>query len=532
MALPRLRAPQIHQGLLAVPPLSEALALLRGNQALWSAARLDVLGRSLAELRIQAGSEIAAAAHAYLSSLDLSPPVLDPGRPLIMTGHQPELFHPGVWVKNFAAWHLARAAGGAALNLIVDNDLAKSTAVQVPVRDGDTARLVSVPYDHHGGPRPYEELPVRDPDRFARFPAEVEPLTRGWGFTPILPRFWERAVRLRERTPLLGDRLAGARRHWEEQWGYRNAEVPVSRLCRTAAFAWFACHLLADLPRFRQVHNEELLRYRRLHGIRSRRHPVPDLALQDDRLEAPFWVWRAGEPRRDRLFVRRTAAELELHDRQGVIARLPRPERQAALAVEAWQQLERGGIKVRTRALTTTLYARLFLADLFLHGIGGGRYDELTDGLLRGFYGIEPPAYLVLSATLYLPLPAPPAPEPPLPALRRRLRDLWYNPDRHLPAAEAGSDGTADLVRRKHDLIGRQPETPADRRQRFRALRDLNERLRTRIEPELERWRRRESEAETWALAQPVLRSREYAFCLFPEEELLALVERVRAGVS
>ena len=40
----------------------------------------------------------------------------------VVTGHQPELCHPGVWVKNFALNHLAKETGLVPLNLIVDND--------------------------------------------------------------------------------------------------------------------------------------------------------------------------------------------------------------------------------------------------------------------------------------------------------------------------------------------------------------------------------------------------------------------------
>ena len=56
-------------------------------------------------------------------------------------------------------------------------------------------------------------------------------------------------------------------------------------------------------------------------------------------------------------------------------------------------------------ALVNTLYCRLFLGEYFLHGIGGGKYDEVTDALAQAFYGVEPPAYGVLTATLLLPLP-------------------------------------------------------------------------------------------------------------------------------
>ena len=66
---------------------------------------------------------------------------------------------------------------------------------------------------------------------------------------------------------------------------------------------------------------------------------------------------------------------------------------------------------LRPRALTLTLFARLCLGDFFIHGIGGGKYDEVTDAIIRDYFGIEPPAYQVLSATLHLPLPAFPSTE-------------------------------------------------------------------------------------------------------------------------
>ena len=80
---------------------------------------------------------------------------------------------------------------------------------------------------------------------------------------------------------------------WRRAWGVRNLEVPLSTVCETEAFLWFAAHLLAHLPRFQQIHNDALARYRSLYGIRSRHHPVPALGRDGDWREAPFWVWRA-----------------------------------------------------------------------------------------------------------------------------------------------------------------------------------------------------------------------------------------------
>ena len=46
----------------------------------------------------------------------------------------------------------------------------------------------------------------------------------------------------------------------------------------------------------------------------------------------------------------------------------------------------------------------LVLGDLFIHGIGGGNYDRVTDTIVERFFGRAPPHFLVLSATLHLPI--------------------------------------------------------------------------------------------------------------------------------
>src|SRR3989442_2128465 len=89
------------------------------------------------------------------------------------------------------------------------------------------------------------------------------------------------------------------------------------------------------------------------------------------------------------------------------------------------------GLPIRPRALTLTAFTRLCLADLFVHGVGGGRYDRVTDAVIREYFGLEPPAYAVTTATMHLPLQGYDAGEERQ-ALRRRLLELQHNPDRGL----------------------------------------------------------------------------------------------------
>ena len=105
-------------------------------------------------------------------------------------------------------------------------------------------------------------------------------------------------------TGRLGLRLALARHEIEASWGVCNLEIPSSQVCQTEGFLWFACHLLAQLPRFQEIHNQALAQYRGLYGIRSKNHPVAALAVAGRLARAPFWVWRRGQPRRRPLLVR------------------------------------------------------------------------------------------------------------------------------------------------------------------------------------------------------------------------------------
>ena len=261
--MPAYRAPQADKAILADPPRDEWPRLAEENRRRLNAADVIVGGMPLRELRQLARSDI----------------VPSRSGPLLLSGHQPELSHPGVWVKNFALNGLARQLGGTPLNLIVDNDTLKSAALRVPTwvgRNPGTVRLQSVPFDTAGGERPYESRRVHDADLFRTFADRVVPLWRNWGFEPLLPRAW--ACVLGHRAATIGEKFTAARRCFEGEWGCRNTELPVSRLARTAAFSRFVGHILDDLPRFRTSYNAAVNEYRIKNGIRGRDHPVPDLA--------------------------------------------------------------------------------------------------------------------------------------------------------------------------------------------------------------------------------------------------------------
>jgi len=515
-SLPRLKAPRDHGAILAHPPLTEVGSLLAANAARLESAAVALQGRPLCDLRRLAHSETIAAARAYLS--DAGEPVPDfIGDAIILAGHQPELFHPGVWIKNFALQSLAKKHRAVPLNLVIDNDAVKATALRVPY---DT-QLAKVPFDSWQSDAPCEDRVVQDEELFASLPSRVQQLVQVWPFRPLLYNWWPEVLRQRRRTPLLGERLAAGRRSLERAWGRQPFEVPLSRVCETEGFAWFVVHVLRELPRFHADYNAAVRGYRQRHDLRSPMHPAPDLAQEGLWLEAPFWAWRRGEPRRQRLWAKSTGNNIEL--RAGATL-WPTLQGNVIRQVEQWRLLIAAGHKFRTRALTTTLFGRLLLGDLFVHGIGGGKYDEVTDELFRQFFGLEAPAYLVLTATLQLPLAKFPTAHDDYLHSQRLERDVFWNPQRHLDG-QAG-DGVSSLIREKENWIRHACANHDDRKHRFTELRRINEELHALAGVDQTRIHQALADAERRMRLHELHSSREYAFCLFPEEMLRDFYQR------
>lgn len=547
-----VRSPRTDETYIAIPELPAAAGLGHTNRRQFSTMDVPVQGRSLSVLREWTRREVLAAATEYTAGI-LGRPVSEMGVDRAdsaalwyVGGHQPTLFHPGVWVKNFVVGALARREQGIGLNLVVDNDTLSTTAVRVPAGTRDQPRVDQILFDEPRSTRPWEEARLINRALFESFPARVEEKLSDWGIRPLLAEFWPAAVGHAERSDRLADCLTAARHQWERRWGNNNLELPLSRLCRLDPFLWFTSHLLAHMPRFHALYNEVLREYRHVNRVRGRTHPVPDLRHEEGWFEAPFWIWKEGDVVRQRLFARQEGNEVLLSNGAGVLTALPlTAAREACCAVEALRDLQNRGWRLRTRALTTTLFARLCLADLFVHGLGGAKYDEMTDRLIARFFHLPAPGFLLLSATVRLPL----APHPVTAAdevrLRRQLRELDYHSERHLPTAI--SPELAELVAEKEALVAAQHEVAAARAgeppalesrglpagyERLRRLQRVNRKLAQFTQSGRQRLREELTRTSEQLAANVVLQNREYPFCLFPAGKLKRFMDHVCSGLG
>ena len=345
---------------------------------------------------------------------------------------------------------------------------------------------------------------------------------------PVLDDFWPRVLRRGGSTDRVGLRFAMARREVEADWGARNVEVPLGQVCESEAFLWFASHLLASLPRFQATHNAALAQYRAAYGLRSKNHPVPALARPGVWLEAPFWARRAEAPRRRPLMARMLPRTIELRiaGEDAPFIELPlAADRDACCAVEDLRSLPARGIRLRTRALTTTMFARYLLGDLFVHGIGGAKYDELGDEVARGFFRIEPPTFLTLSLTQWLGLEDDPATVDRFRGVERSIRDLDWNPDRHLPEPRPLEARAA--FEAKWRAIEGEVQTHRQRVDRLKAIRKANAELAAWTGPARSALLAERERLAIGLKLNAVARSREYAFPLHGRGRLRSAMTRI-----
>jgi len=394
----RLRPPPGDREVLVRPALAEMPALVTRNHDRLDRLDVPILGQPFQSVR-------AAARQAVAGGADL----------VVQTGHQPTPFHAGVWIKNFLTNRLARRVAAVPLDVIVDNDAAKHLELRIPRPTPDGRAVVTrVPLTASppGPDVPYEECPAPTADRLKEIGRVAADACPHDGMREGFEQFWRLVGEVHRPGRSIAELLTDARHRLEVAAGLDNREILMSEMSAGRAFRLLLLHILGDARRFVEVHNAALADYRRAHRIRNRANPMPDLAVEGDLVELPYWVWRRGAgarsgERRGRLTARIGKDTIELRRGDETVLAASRrelldAETGPALLAEAADR----GWKVRPRALTTTMFCRLFVADVFIHGIGGAAYDRVTDRIIREFIGIEPPPYIVCSATVRLPLGA------------------------------------------------------------------------------------------------------------------------------
>lgn len=482
---------------------------------------------SFANLRSSAMQSAVELAYDYTSTYLLRElPPIGKQTPIIMGGHQPELFHCGVWYKNFVLSKLAREAQGVAIHFLVDNDVCRATSIRVPVVTAEGLDTKEVPFDIGNPSQPWENCRLKDAGTWESFSqrvlAELPPMQN----TALIDRLWKHAIQRSRHIDSLGLLLSQARHLLESELGLQTLEVPLSMLVGTTEFAKFSMQLLSDAKRLHSTYNAEIQRYRTEHRIRNHAQPVPQLSSENGWLEVPWWCYRPDATERQPLWVYCDDQRITLSDRKNWQATIDNPATPEA-AVQ-WQSILQSGMRLRPRALLTTMFARLFLCNLFIHGLGGARYDQLTDKIISQYFAVQPPPVAVASATLHLPIggqfdqPADDI-DQQLIQWQQNLRAAQNNPEAALDYAQLQNQAERclwdQLLKEKRALLATIPPK-GEKWEWHSSIKNVNQRLAELSKPHLALLQARIDSLHSQQRQHTIRFSREYSFCLFPAETI------------
>jgi hypothetical protein len=306
--------------------------------------------------------------------------------------------------------------------------------------------------------------------------------------------------------PMLPEALATACHAVDDVLGLSYAVRLLSPALSSRGWQTLCRHLILNADQFAHDYNAALSAYRVEQGITSRSRPMPDLETSGQVVELPLWLDELSAGRRHRSTVRRVSGRFVLDLPGG--ATLPAGERLN-------QDLAVRGLRLSPRALTLTIFLRLLVCDLFVHGIGGGRYDQVADRIIANHFNLAPPRFAVATLTLF----------PPQAIGRTRTCTSCLVQEGHRVRHQAmGSVKQAHLR-----AIAEAPRQSAERRRLYATM---HEALATAAVEPVQAWTRRLEAARSAQREDKMIFDREAFYAFQPADRLAGAINAIRATIG
>jgi len=484
---PDWKAPSGDSELLIWPQPDQILQHTLANRNLLGAASARIGGVDLPELRRRQRQCLG----------------LDENRPLLLVAHQAELYHAGVWAKLALLHAAAPRIGADALLILVDSDAPKHLQLRWP--------LWSQPItdDPNLGNAAWSALLAGPtPGHIHDLASSLAAAAETWPFVPAALDFLQQLARQSTDQPNLPATIAHAM-HWlDGSLALRHQSLLASPIWSSPPYLLLAHHLLARAVAFAEIYNDALRAHRATHRIRTPARPMPDLHILTNACEAPFWLDDLSAQTRTRPYVQHSGDAWRLSIGGDIFVLDEKAEGWSA-AEQLQQFLHRHHLRLSPRALTLTLVLRLLVADQFVHGIGGGRYDQVTDAVIARFIGISPPAFAVTTATLYFTTVVGTS-LPCLPCLAHEGHRIRHG---------ALGEQKMHLVRQ----IEQSPRRSSQRQQLFLRMHDRLAAA-AQTHPAVADWQQRVADANRRMADESPLFDREFFYALQPRDRLSSLI--------
>ncbi|MFO0416045.1 MAG: hypothetical protein ACK5Y6_02035, partial [Pseudomonadota bacterium] len=312
---------------------------------------------------------------ARLAGIALAAPV-DLGyrhdRAIVMAGHQPLIYHPGLMAKTAALARFAADSDAFGINVVIDTDLGDGGSITWPKISGSNLEIKSATLvgGKTGSEILYSAQRLADRGVIEEIFKELvsDLLTSG------LDSSANKAAKAGQLyAALAGQPVAAAHTivRWASNGGtQRFLEAPLSAVLAAPALSAVLKDLVIDRQRLVSIYNQTLEEYRASHRISNPANPFPNMKVGESSLELPLWIVSSS-------------------------ARRPCVCPKDGLELASDERLV-------TRGSITTFILRSYCSDLFIHGTGGAKYDLFVDSFAERYLDYKLPRYVVASATRHI----------------------------------------------------------------------------------------------------------------------------------
>jgi hypothetical protein len=492
---PDWKAPGADSALIIWPPPAELLAQTRKNhQQLLGEESVRIQNIPLADIRAQMRKTLG----------------LSTDRPIVATGHQTELIHPGVWAKLALIDASADKVDAQTIFLTVDTDSPKHLNLRWPrfsqpitadprIASAEWSGLLEAPSDQ----------------QIRSLYSKLKTAAGAWPFEPLALRWLNGLPAAAKVGEGLCALLARSLQKLDESLGLRHRVVIASSLWKSEPYLLFAHHLMARAGEFAAAYNRALQEYRYANGITNQGRPMPDLQSAPGDCEVPFWIDDLSTKTRSRASVRLKGDQWALV--LGNDSFLFDTKATDSAGVELLNFLCQRNARLAPRALTLTMFARMVLVDQFVHGIGGGRYDQVTDRVMSSFFGLNPPAFSVTTATLLFPTAV---------NFSRTCLPCLLHEGHRIKHSVMGEEKMS-LVREIESF----PRRSLERHQAFSKMHGQLD-AEAIVHPAVKQWEGRYADALRASADEKGMFDRELFYAIQPEERLSDLITRYRDEFS
>lgn len=285
-------------------------------------------------------------------------------RPIIMSGHQAQIWHPGILAKLLALSAAAEFADAAAAWIVVDHDDNDPFSIRAPIFGAaDRLAVTTFSPERPAPAAPACRQPTWMPPGVWSPPVGAQPAAPGVlsGLESI-----RSALASHARSTDAAAQVTEAAFQLARPYGAKPIVIMATSLSRTAYFSDLVSQMRRDPARCAEAHNRAVRQFPK--------DRIAPLTADGASIELPLWSIgpEPGSPRR-KVF----AADLD------------------SIPVE----------RLAPRALLLTGLLRMAGCELFIHGLGGERYDRITERWLADWLGRALAPTSMVTATLRLRVP-------------------------------------------------------------------------------------------------------------------------------